>query len=650
MKSRIVILFCFICFLWSALIFRAGYLQFMPNENIQKLQGKQFTSQVTLNSRRGAIVDRNGRDLALSTAVYSLYADPKIIENKKQAAKKIAKVVSLSYESIYAKIKDPKKRFVWIERNLTEEKQDQIKAFKIRGLSFVQEWKRIYPNENLMSQILGFLGSEQQPLDGLELSLDKILRGNSKKFEVKRDARGRPLMLDGLLFTESPEGAEVKLTVDYELQYMMEAELKRAVTEHEADSAVGIILDAETSAIRAMASLPSYDANQAQKVSQDFRRNRAVSDTFEPGSTIKTFLIAGALKEGIAAPNTKYNCEDGKFKVGDRIIREADSNHKWKMLTVSEILAHSSNVGTTKISFQLGSEKVRQIMLDFGFGKKSEIDLPGEAKGILHPTPWRQHLLANISFGHGMSATALQVANAYAAIANGGVLRTPYMVDSWYDQESGMMKTTQPQEIRRVLTQQQSDAMKMMLTGVTDKAATGYNARVDGYQVAGKTGTAQKVNPTGRGYLSNSYLSSFAGFIPAHDPKFVIYIVVDNPKKGYYGSQVAAPVFSRIASYAVRKEGISPVIISEKNLIKKNPQNDAIKKIRELAQAEETEKANETLTTVPDLTNLTARAVLKRIKGSDIIIKMKGQGTVSEMDPAPGSEMPANKKVTVILR
>lgn len=640
--------------LWGALILRAAYLQFLPNEKLQSLQNRQFQTVVTLQARRGAIVDRNGRDLAMSATAYSLYADPKILDKKKPLAKALAKELGVSTESIYGKIKDPTKRFVWIQRLMEEDKANKIKSWGIRGLSFVEEWRRVYPNESLLAHTLGFLGSEGAGLEGLEKSFESELKGNAKKVSVRRDARGRPLIADGLLFTENPDGNEVKLTVDSDIQYNLENELAQAVQVHEADSAVGVILDAQTSAIVAMASVPTFDVNKAMKTAPDLRRDKVANDTFEPGSTMKTFVIATALRENLVAPNTKFFCENGSFRIGDKVIHEAETHEVFGNLTVSEILAVSSNIGTTKIAFKMGADTLRQGLLDFGFGSKLGLDLPGEARGAVQPLPWRPHLLSNISFGHGIAVTPLQMANAYAAIANGGVLNTPFIVSSLRDSETGQIREMQQKPIRRVLTPEQASQMRLMLSGVTSEGGTGKNARVPGFIVAGKTGTAQKVNPNGRGYIKGAYVSSFAGFIPATSPKFVIYVALDHPRKGFYGAQVAAPIFSRVASYVVRKEGLAPMLLTEKNILPEK--RKAIKmdseKTRGLSSVTEGDIVSTSLElgVVPDVTTMTLREVLRRFNGKDISIKFRGQGVVTGVEPPVGAPLPENKEITVILR
>lgn len=670
MKSRILLLFAGILVIWGVLMTRAAVLQVFPNPRLEALKLKQFETVVTLQSRRGAIVDERGRELAMSTKAFSIYADPKIIESKRWVSRELAKILDSSSSEIFAKIKDSKRRFVWIERLVDESAANKIKKLKVRGLQVVEEFKRVYPNEELLSQTLGFVGREGQGLEGLELALQAELQGNKKKVTVRRDARGRPLIVDGMMFAENPDGAEVKLTIDSDLQYMLETELKNALTQFQAEAAIGIILDAQTSAIKAISSAPSFNANLANQAPSSLRRNRAVTDVFEPGSTLKTFVVAAAMQEKILQPNTKYNTENGQFKVGDRIIREADQKHKWSHLTVSEILAFSSNVGTTKIAFDLGPELLQKYLLNFGFGAKTGVDLPGEQKGLLHELPWRPHFLANVSFGHGIAVTGLQVANAYAAIANGGTLNKPYIVQSIRDYETGRVEEFQPQSVRQVLSPEVAANLRLMLSGATAAETTGQSARVSDFIVAGKTGTSQKVNPQGRGYLPGAYLASFAGFIPAVDPKYVIYVMVDHPKakNTYYGSQVAAPVFSRIAGYAARRAGLPPVVISEKNLVdqdllKSTKARNKIRKAASIQKAKDQKEQNENnlfneelarnaaqANVVPDLKNLSLREALQKAALQNLSIKARGDGLISEIIPEAGAPVPANRKIMVILK
>ncbi|MCB0341390.1 MAG: cell division protein [Pseudobdellovibrionaceae bacterium] len=647
MNGRIVVIFVGFLALWSIVIVRAINLQLLPDEKLNQLRSRQFKQQITLNSRRGTITDRQGKELAITIPTHSLFADPKLIGNPMAVSQKLARYLQLSKKNLYRKIKDPNRRFVWIKRHLSEEQKTKINSWKEPGLAFIDESMRVYPNDRLLSQVMGFVNIDGRGLEGLELKYNKSLAGEGRALKVRRDARGRPLIRNGRWFTDQPEGSSLQLTIDSELQFVLERELEWALEKHDADGAVGVILDATTSEILAIANAPSFNLNLANQYGADIRRNKSVTDAFEPGSTIKTFVVAGSLKKGLSKPNSKYNCENGQLKIGRRTIGEADSTHKFEWLTVSEILAKSSNVGITKMAFELGDSELLKVLKDFGFGQMADVDLPGESAGVLQALPWRPHLLSNIAFGHGMTATPLQVANAYAAIANGGTLNKPYIVKSIVDPESGDEQSFEPEKIRQVLPQSEAAMLRLMLTGVTAPHGTGFNARVPGFPVAGKTGTAQKVNPTGRGYLPGGYVSSFAGFIPANEPKFVIYIAVDHPREEYYGSTVAAPIFSKVANYAVRKAGLSPIILSEKDVMGLPDQF----RIEEFSKV--SEKSNTVVTkaadTVPPVLGMSLREALRHFELGDKKLKINGQGVIQKTSPATGESFAKAKTIQIWL-
>lgn len=663
MKSRIIVVFFFMILLGSLVVLRAAWLQFLPNDKLKSLKARQFQTEVTLPSRRGPIVDRNGQGLAVSTAAYSLYADPSLIKAKRTVARDLANLVGMSQESIYKKIQDSKRRFTWIQRRMDYEQMQKIRSLKVRGLSFVEEWKRIYPSESLLSQVIGFLGNEGQGLEGLELQFESILKGNSQKVAVKRDARGRPLISEGLLFKENPEGHEIQLTVDSELQYQLENELEKTVKEFEAVGAMGIILDAKTSAIRAMANVPTVDLNSKRNLGA-LLRNRVITDFFEPGSVIKPFVVAQGLADQSLQPNSKYDCEMGEWKIGKRTVRESDSKHKYGLISVSEILAFSSNIGTGKMALRMGAENLRNGLKNFGFGERSGVDLPGEVKGVLHSLPWGEHQIATISFGQGMTATTLQVANAYAALASDGKLRKPFIVEKVTNLETGDVQVNEPEVIRNVMSAKQAEAVRMMLTAVTQPEGTGKLARVPGYQVAGKTGTAQRARDNGRGYEPGAYISSFAGMIPAHQPEYVIYVVVDRPQKAYYAGQVAAPLFSRIASFAVRRSGLAPSLLSYDDYSPVDFEGKDLARSRAAAKksilkSEDILKSNFLLSEalqsqdeeskVPELHNLSLREAIKKIEGYDVKVKVMGQGKVMETWPKSGDPLPKQNALVIFL-
>lgn len=590
-RSRLLLLFFGFTVLWACLIARAAWIQLIPNQRLEALKRRQFETTITLGNRRGEILDRNGNELATSAPAWSLFADPKVIEDSRAASRQLATVFRKKHPAseqrrfakvLNEKIKNRRRRFVWIERQMGSEKKSEIERLKIKGLGFIEEPRRIYPNEKLLANVLGFVGQEGRGLEGLELKYNGALSGERRKVALQKDARGRPLVINGRLFTEVPDGATVELTIDRDLQFVVERELAEAVTLHEAAAATAVVLDAQTSEILAMATLPTFNSNEGARYLPEVRRNRSVTDLFEPGSTLKTFVMAAAIESSKIQPNTKIFGEWGQMKLGDRMIREADAKHKFGMITATEALAYSSNIVSAKVAKMLGDAELRNAYMRFGFGELSGVDLPGEARGLLQPLPWREHLLANISFGHGVAVSPLQVANAYAAIANGGILKRPYVVKSVRDSESGEVAVEQPKEIRRALSTETAAKMRLMLSATTIGDGTGVNARVPGFPVAGKTGTAQRVLESGRGYEAGAYVSSFVGFLPVNDPKYVIFVALDKPQKNYYGSAVAAPVFSRIARYAVTKAGLSPILISAKNVVPagaaekaRNPQADA---------------------------------------------------------------------------
>jgi len=651
LKSKIITLFIFFCSLWSLLVFRAAYLQFVPHNKLSSLQTRQFQTVVTLPSRRGNILDVNGKELAMSSPAYSVYADPKMMTNRKQAAKTIAKILNMNLSEVNYKIKDSSKRFVWIDRLVSVSQVEDLKASQIKGLGFVEEWKRVYPNDHLLSSTIGFTGKEGQGLEGLEMFYDKTLKGEGKKVSMKKDARGRPLIQDGMAFTETPQGKDIRLTIDSDLQYFVETELKQAIQKYEADAAYAVVLDAKTSAIRALSSLPNFDLNNPSKSNSLNRRNRSVTDTYEPGSTLKTMIIAEALDEKIYQPNSKIFCENGIFKIGKRIIREAEREHAQGLITVSEVLAYSSNIGTSKIALKMGDEKLKESLVKFGFGQKTGVDLPGEAKGIMLGLPWKDHLLANVSFGQGITVTPLQMANAYAALANGGVLNAPYIVDTIFDPETGETVLNQPKMIRRVVSEETAKQMRMMLAGVTSGKGTGLNARVNGYIVGGKTGTAQKIKTNGKGYMPGGYIGSFTGFIPANDPQYVIYVALDHPKKGYYGSQVAAPLFASIASYVVRRNGVAAEVLADRN-ISNVPQAQNQKTKDELKEfdSESMSSDEQMLTAAPNLVDLSVREALEKATPQQIKLKIIGKGKVDQTIPHSGEALDEDRTMTIFLK
>lgn len=642
MRSRALCILFLFAIVWLALLSRAAYLQIWPQDQLNKLQERQFETVIKLQPRRGDILDREGKDLASSITMYSLYADPKLIKNPRHVARKIAQTLGLNRRSVYRKLKK-KNRFVWIARRQSKRVKEKISKWNIRGLGFIEESKRVYPNGTLLSHVLGFVGKENQGLSGLEYKFHEVLTGKKRTINFQKDARGRPLLRNGRVFTQKPGGANVHLTIDLELQYYLERELEKAVEESEAKGATGIVLDAQTSEILAMGSLPMFNPNYPLRVSSERRRNRAISEVYEPGSTLKAFIAALLLKDTKAQPNTSYYCEDGEFRIGRLKIKESSKKHKWKWLTLSQILAVSSNIGISKVAFDLGGKRVESGLRAFGLGEPLGIELGGEEGGIIPKRPWRKHHLATISFGQGIATTALQVANGYASIANGGLLMRPFLVKKIENSETKEYQEFKPVQIRRVLPENVASQMRMMLAGITSGTGTGAAARVPGYVVAGKTGTAQKVDLVNGGYLEREYIASFAGFIPANKPKYVIYVMVDRPHfRNHTGGSVAAPIFSRVASFLAQRSGMPPILITKDDLIER----------RNVSRTIASEVTNDFKREIrkgimPDMKGFSIREVIRWMRSSEYKVEFIGEGHVKRTVPLKGQKISKTNKVKI---
>ena len=639
MKNRIVFVGAVLALLWFCLVFRGMDLQLLPHERLSWLKEQIFETTLKINPRRGMIYDRNGRELALSIPSQSLFADPQIVKEPYYAAKKLSRLFNHSQKVFLRKLLNEKKRFVWIKRHLSAEDMKTVRSWKLKGLHFIRETKRFYTGGPSLSQVLGFTGIDGQGLEGIEKQYDKVLRGVEQKLIVKRDARGRPLFAF-TSFVHRMSGSDVYLTIDRDTQVYFERELSRAIKRSSARSAGGVILDVETGEALALVNIPNYDPNQPLSGRSSFRRNRVVTDIYEPGSTLKTFTLAAALENGIS-PSKSYSTHDGALTIGKEVIREADKKKRFNpFLNLSEILALSSNVGAAEVALDVGAKMLRKTLWNFGFGRKTGVKFPGEARGILHPLPWRPIEIATVGFGHGIAGTALQIANAYSALANGGLLKKPIFVKKIQNPYTGEEKHFKTSVIQRAVDEKTAQLLTLMLAGATEEASTGFRAAVSGHLTAGKTGTAQQVNLKEGGYKTGEYISSFAGFIPVHKPKFVIYVVINGARDHFYASDLAAPVFSETAFYAVRKAGLSPILFTEKDFISFSS---------EAVETSKFQRSPASIGKTPDLKGLSLREALSKVQGMGIELKFYGSRRVIRTIPFAGQDLPLDKKVTVIL-
>ncbi|MGD9061691.1 MAG: penicillin-binding protein 2, partial [Desulfobacterales bacterium] len=447
-----------------------------------------------------------------------------------------------------------KRPFVWIKRQANPKETAAVKALELAGIEFVPERKRFYPNKTLASQALGFTGLDGYGLEGIEFAYDRYLRGTDSNQMVYKDALGQ--VFDKRQSAASLNtGHNIILTIDRTIQYIAESALEESVNEFSARSGMAIVMDPQTGAILAMAHVPLFNPNAYMDFNKELWRNRAITDPFEPGSTMKIFSAAAAIESGDIKAHDIFFCENGAYKIGRNVVHDI-KKHGW--LSLQQIIKYSSNIGAVKISEKLGRKRLHAMYRKFGFGAKTGIDSPGETTGSLMPYKrWTTVDTGAISFGYGVAVSALQMVTAASAIANDGVLMKPYFVQAITDQNHEPLKQFQPQKVRRVISIQTARTVRAIMKTVTNEGGTGVNAALDGYTVCGKTGTARKLDESGI-YSKSKYMASFIGFTPAEKPRLAIVVVIDEPQGAYYGGTVAAPVFRRVARETLHYLNIPP--------------------------------------------------------------------------------------------
>ncbi|RMD52687.1 MAG: penicillin-binding protein, partial [Nitrospirae bacterium] len=443
------------------------------------------------------------------------------------------------------------RKFIWIKRKMDIQKSEIIRAMDLDGIGFIKEKKRYYPRNRTASHIIGFTDIDNRGLSGVEKMFDRYLRGIPGKFILYTDANNHKIYKNK---KEAIAGDTIVLTIDEYLQYVVEKELEHVLEKYRAKAAVSIMMDPYTGKILALANKPDFNPNFPGKFDEARRRNRAVTDMYEPGSTFKSILASAALEEKIVRVNQRFDCSKGYIRVGGRRIRDA---HRHGILTFQQIIQKSSNVGAIQVGALLGKKRYYRYMRAFGFGQKTGSGLPGEISGFLAPpSRWSGLSLASMSIGQEIGITPLQLIRAYAAIANGGLLLKPYIVSEILSPSGDIIKKFKPTVVRRVISRRTSEIMKNILKTVVQEGGTAVNAAIKGNAVAGKTGTAQMVDPKTKRYSRSKYVSSFIGFVPADRPKFVLIVVVFEPKGAIYGGVVAAPVFRSIAEQALAYLGV----------------------------------------------------------------------------------------------
>ena len=549
-RTLVVILACIPL---VAVVAKAAWLQVGAAGRMREMAEDQYLDELTLSAPRGNMLDRTGRPLAVSVKVPSIYAEPRRVKDPVAAARVLGSILKVPVATLQKKLQS-RRGFVWLQRRVTPAVAEQVAAAGVEGVAQTSESKRFYPNRELGAHVLGYTNVDGDGLDGLERMLDDRLAGRKMTVDGFRDARGGRLLLGEFAPTEMLVGDEVTLTLDSQIQYITEQALARAVLKHGAQAGFAIVMDPQTGAVLALANQPTFNPNDYARTSLNARRNRAVVDAFEPGSTMKVMLLATALHQKAAVLTERIFCENGVFAVGRHRIRDT---HKAQWLTVEEVLVHSSNIGALKLGMRLGRGRWGDALHAFGFGQRTGVRLPGETPGILRPAErWSDAALATISFGQGISVNGMQLVAAVAAVANGGVLMQPHMVARIRAADGRALETVEPRVVRQVVDSDAAAQTLHAMEGVTRSDGTAPAGAVPGVVVAGKTGTAQKVDPGTRGY-GEGRIASFVGVAPSRRPRLVILVVVDEPQDSPYGGVVAAPAFREIAMGALPLMGVS---------------------------------------------------------------------------------------------
>jgi cell division protein FtsI (penicillin-binding protein 3) len=558
-RRRIALIRLGLIAFWCLLGYRLFQLHMGPNEDLRRRVAKIRTVEKKILVGRGRILDASGNVLALDLPTYHVCVDPQRISEKGHAqfvGYRLARLLELPAGVIFDRIARPGRRFEYIKQFVPDDTARQIHKMQLTGVFFEDATQRHYPKNALMCHVLGFSNMEGVGSAGVELRMDSLLKGREGLRITERDGRKREVYMRRSLEIAPQEGADVYLTLDQNLQYRLECALDAAVETHHARGAWGIVQRVRTGEILAMASRPAFDLNAYRNATQEEMLNRCIGYTYEPGSTFKIAVIAAALNEGTVTPETVFDCENGRWFYKGKMLRDF---HPYGRLTVADILKKSSNIGAAKIAMTLGPEKLERYLREFGVGSKTGIDLPGEEGGVLRPVrEWSALSISRIPMGHEVTVTALQMLNVACTLANHGFRMKPGVVQRVVDARGNTVKTFAPEVVAHPIRDDTARLMCRLMARVTEEGGTGTRARVPGYVVAGKTGTAQKVLPTG-GYSETANVSSFVGFLPADQPEIGIIIVVDEPQSPQRtGGYVAAPVFAEVASQAVRYLGVPP--------------------------------------------------------------------------------------------
>ncbi len=635
---------------------RAFLLHLNDNSKLERLTQTQYHRKVVVAPKRGTILDRNGDTLAIDLKVESVYAMPHKILQTKEFATHLAKALSMDANKIEEKIADKKKKFVWIKRRISEEEEQKLKELKVDGFGTLPEYKRFYPNGNLAANLLGAVGYDADALGGLELQLDEILKSQEPPILIEQDAKGRSYAPYALAGIEHPKG--VVLSIDKTIQYIAEKELQSAMEKSKAKGGVALVVEVDTGAILAMAVRPTFDPNEYYRFNPKDWRNRSVTDVYEPGSIFKAFTAAAALESEVISPETKINCENGKMKVGNFTIND---HHGYGLLSLPDIIKYSSNICSYKIAQKVGKKRFFDFLHAMGFGSKTGIEAPGELGGIMVSEKRVQALqLGTIGFGQGISVTPLQIAMAYATLANGGQRMKPLLIREVLDSEGKPLKRNEPKIVSQVLSEKNARQTIELLKTVVETGGTGTQAQLEGYTSAGKTGTAQKVVEGQKGYAKNKYIASYVGLAPTEQPRLVVLVSIDEPQGAYYGGVVSAPVFKRVMEQSLAYLKVPPsqdrAPLPQLAQEKTSPATNKSAKAKTKPETDDSPEANEETgaavavisdndEAIPDLTGLSVREALRKAQAKNLKLEIRGSGICHTQEPSAGKSIENNTSI-----
>jgi len=638
LRARALVVAGLVACAFLGLLARLVVLQVVRHDEYLRLAENQHAKEIPLKPKRGPILDRNGQVLAVSSGSESLYAIRPRVDNAGRLAQRLAPILEEPAADIRRRLEGGR-RFVYVKRKVTPAVAQAVRALGEPALGFLDESLRLYPSRELAAHIIGYEGLDGHGLGGVEQALDARLAGSEGRALVQRDALGRDVTGAPYVLKAPRPGQGAILTLDATLQYIAEKEIDAAWRRTRAKAAMAVMMDPRTGELLAVAIRPTFNPNAFASASDDERRNRAVTDPFEPGSTFKVILAAAALAEGVVKPTDRIYAENGAITVANATI------HDWKKygwLTFSEVLQNSSNVGSIKVGLALGRDRYYKHITAFGFGAPTGLGLPGESRGQLRPPArWSGLSVATLSIGQEISVTALQIVSAFAAVANGGKLMQPQLVRAVLDEHGRQVEGFEPRVVRQVITPETARTLTGMMTKVVAEG-TGHNAAIAGYEVAGKTGTAQKLDPRTRRYSRAPGVLSFVGFVPADDPRLAMIVMLDEPANEKWGSEAAAPIFAAIGREALRYLNVPAHDTAPVQIVRAEPTTDAaaareMPALRALVRPASLGAAEGTRAVMPRVEGLPLRPALDALAPLGVRVDVAGRGVVVSQSPLPGA-------------